>query len=46
MLSSNKEFSTNKLPLWGQGIVVRGFGRGSNDLGIPTGIDNLMIYEC
>lgn len=46
MLSNNKEFTIDKLPFWDQGTVVRGFGRGSKDLGIPTGIDNLMVYKC
>jgi len=27
----------NGLPLYASGIVVKGFGRGSKDLGIPTG---------
>lgn len=28
---------THKLPIFVKGTVIKGFGRGSKDLGIPTG---------
>ena len=31
------------LPFFAKGIVVKGFGRGSKDLGIPTG--KLRIHD-
>jgi len=30
------------LPYFTEGIVVKGFGRGSKELGIPTGKSNLV----
>lgn len=28
---------TKDLPFYTEGLVIKGFGRGSKDLGIPTG---------
>ena len=30
--------SACRLPFFAEGVVIKGFGRGSKDLGIPTGI--------
>jgi hypothetical protein len=31
-------------PIYLQGPVIKGFGRGSKELGIPTGIDPIVIF--
>lgn len=36
-MSDIKETVNNALPFYASGLVVKGFGRGSKDLGIPTG---------
>lgn len=32
-----EQTGANGLPFYASGVVVKGFGRGSKDLGIPTG---------
>lgn len=34
----------HKLPIYVSGEIVRGFGRGSKELGIPTGISRSKSY--
>lgn len=36
-MSHTEPTNVNGLPFYASGIVVKGFGRGSKDLGIPTG---------
>lgn len=36
-MSCVKQTEENGLPFYASGLVVKGFGRGSKDLGIPTG---------
>lgn len=36
-MSCFEQTEENGLPFYASGLVVKGFGRGSKDLGIPTG---------
>lgn len=36
-MSSTEQTEATGLPFYASGLVVKGFGRGSKDLGIPTG---------
>jgi len=36
-MSHSEESKENVLPFYASGIVIKGFGRGSKELGIPTG---------
>lgn len=36
-MSHPESTKENGLPFYASGLVVKGFGRGSKDLGIPTG---------
>lgn len=40
-MNQTQQINKNKLPFYASGIVVKGFGRGSKDLGIPTGSFNM-----
>lgn len=36
-MSCNEQSQEHRLPFYADGIIIKGFGRGSKDLGIPTG---------
>lgn len=42
----SRSMSPKHLPLFLEGEVVKGFGRGSKDLGCPTGNILIIIQQC
>lgn len=45
VLTRTNKMLVKHLPYYATGTVVNGFGRGSKELGIPTGNAILFIYE-
>lgn len=41
-MNQNKQSAEKEFPFYASGVVVKGFGRGSKDLGIPTGQYNYL----